>query len=477
MMGPLLLEQFSSILGEFARGGGGGSGGGGGGGGSAGGGSSGSSNGASVFYFVGLVGYVPMYGLGKLLSLGQYKSSHWVLLQITGWVVTAIIAAALLICIPLLGLSSLGVYVFVPIVIAVGAVLGMWTGMYSVFTKLKQSRRVLTALRAAEKKDYSWTEKKLKNYAEGIFYKFQRDWSTFNAESMGRYLTPRYQSHINLMLQALAGAHRANTVLAPQILKSVITNVTDSEDNNKDTFVIGFNATANDQLIDTRGNGLLFQDNSLFTEYWRFIRRGNDWLFDGIQQATMDSSRLRSDIEQFAAEEGMYYSPDWGWLLLPKDGYLFAKGSFGVSDINNHVIGYVNNVLTQLYTYVPINNSQNATDRYLVIQTNVPKNYGRILVKRRSKFINWPVAGLSKIKMEWGEFNDLYDVYASDTEKATSFELLNPAFMAHLRDLPFEVSIEVVDNVVYIFTKAQSDISIYKGLYDILLKAHKEMKL
>ena len=464
MVGSFFLDQFSLILDDFARAGGGGSGGG-----------SGSGDGG-VLALIGAIGYMPMYGLARLLRLGQYNKPAWLLLQAAGWAIAGLIAAALIVVAAITGSFTAGFYFFFPI--AAGAILGMGSGLYSWFSKLKQSKKVISALRAAEKSDYNWNEKKLQSYAEGIFYKFQKDWSGFNTESMGRYLSPKYQNHINLMLHALNGANRVNKMLDAKIKKSMIVAATDSDNNDQDTFLIGVSAVANDQLIDTRSGKKLYQDKNEFTEYWRFIRRGNDWLLDGVEQSTNNYSKTRTDIQAFAGQNNMYYSPDWGWLLLPADGYLFSNGKFGISDINNHIIGFVNNVLTQAYTYEPIHTKNSVSaDQYLVMQTNVPKSYGRILVKRRSKFINWPVAGLKKVQMEWGEFNAMYDVYASDMEKVTSFELLNPAFMAHLRDLPFEVNIEVVDTVVYIFTKASTDISTYKALYDILLKAHKEMKL
>ena len=464
MLGTFLIGQIPLFVEEFARAGGGGSGGGSG------------SGGGGILFVIGLIGYLPMYGLGKLLSLGKYDHARWVVLQIIGWVIAGLIALTLIVIMVLSNSFALGFIVYVPI--AVGALVGMAGGLYALFGKLRQGARVSNALRIAEAKDYSWNEKNLQKYAEGIFLKFQQDWSDFNMESMGRYLTPGYQNHINLMLHALNGAHRHNKMLDIRIKKSLITDVRDSENDAHDVFVIGFTATANDQLYDTRDGKMLFQDKNEFTEFWRFVRSGSHWLLDSIEQATENKLLNRNDIRQFAYKNHMYYSPDWGWLLLPRDGYLFSSGKFGVADINNHTIGFVNNVLTQLYTYQP-RPSQNTVnpEQYLVIQTNVPKTYGRILVKRRSKFINWPVIGLTKVKMEWGEFNDMYDVYASDMERVTSFELLNPAFMAHLRDLPFEVNIEVVDNVVYIFTKANTNLEIYGKLYDILLKAHKEMKL
>ena len=56
-------------------------------------------------------------------------------------------------------------------------------------------------------------------------------------------------------------------------------------------------------------------------------------------------------MRQFAAQYNMYFSLDWGHLLLPTRGELFKRG-FQVADINNHIIGFwTGNLLVQLYTY------------------------------------------------------------------------------------------------------------------------------
>jgi len=467
-MGVDLLGQIPLIIEEFARGGGGGSGGGGGGGGS-----SGGSGGGGILFLIGLVGYLPMHVVGAQLRKHFFKE-YWLAARITGWVIAALVAGVTIALIFILHSFLLAFYINVPI--AVGALLGMGAGLNAWANKVSRNVKVQKAVAGYASKDSAWSEKNILNYVEGIFYAFQKDWTNFNTTSMQRYMSENYYNHTRLMMYALQGAHRLNKVGSPQLISKAIVSATDSDDNDKDTFEVAITALADDQLYDDRTNKLLFRDRSTFTEYWRFIRRGDQWLFDGIRQETESPLTTSRPIMQFAHQHGLYYSADWGWLLLPAEGYLFNQGKFGVSDINNHVIGFVNNVLTQLYTYTP-NPDGTGSDKYLVVQTNVPKSYGRILVRRRSRFINWPVKGLTQVKMEWGEFNKMYDVYASDLERVTSFELLNPAFMAVLRDLPFEVNIEVVDNVVYLFTKGNTDASVYESLYDIVLKAHKEMQL
>lgn len=471
MLGAFLLGQIPLFIEELARGGGGGSGGGG--GGSSGGSGSG---GGGILYVVGLAGYVPMHLIASQLRKYLYKD-HWFVGRIIGWVIGGLFALTSIVLIFVLHSFLVAFYVNIPI--AIGALIGTASGLNGWYSKVSQNSKIKKALAVAASKDYVWNEDNLMKYVQGIFYKFQQDWTKFDNISMAKYMSPNYLNHTTLMIHALKGAHRINNVMNPQIINSVIVTANDSAKNEEDSFEVAFTARADDRLYDDRNNTLLFKDPSKFTEYWRFIRSGNDWLFDGIRQETQSDATTSYAIAQFAQQNGLYYSADWGWLLLPADGYLFHHGKFGTSDINNHVIGYVNNVLTQLYTYTPNPNNSSGfgIDQYLVVQTNVPKSYGRILVRRRSKFINWPVKGLTQIKMEWGEFNNMYDVFASDLERVTSFELLNPLFMANLRDLPFEVNIEVTDNVVYLFTKGKTDINTYAALYDIVLKAHKEMKL
>jgi hypothetical protein len=470
VIGAFILGQIPLIVEEFARGGGGGGSGGGGGG------SSGGSGGGALF-IVGLAGYIPMHFVGAQLRKHFFKD-YWRAARIVGWAVAGLIALISLGLIFVTGSFLLAFYVNVPI--AIGALLGIAAGLNGWVGKAGQSAKIKNALAVATSKDTVWNEANLLKYVEGIFYTFQKDWTSYDVASMQKYMTTNYYNHTSLMMYALKGAHRLNKVASPQLLSKVIIAAHDSDNNNEDSFEVAIQANADDQLYDDRTNALLFRDRSAFTEYWRFTRHENSWLFDGIRQDTESAPTTTGQaVEQFAHQNGLYYSADWGWLLLPADGYLFSHGKFGTSDINNHAIGFVNTVLTQLYTYTPNPNSQSmmGVDQYLIVQTNVPKTYGRILVRRRSKFINWPVKGLTQVKMEWGEFNTMYDVFASDLERVTSFELLNPAFMANLRDLPFEVNIEVVDNVVYLFTKGSTNANIYASLYDIVLKAHKEMKL
>ncbi len=447
----LLLHSLLSPLEWFARSGGGGSGGGDGGGGDG---------------IIVLVGYLPMHFIGAKFRKRFTKNESLVApLNVVGWLVAAVYSVLLVAV-----LQGLGFW------IALGALVGMPAGLYGWFGKIKQSKFVKGKLQAAASNDSAWDEQKLTDYAKSVFLRYQQDWSNFNTASIQTYTTPNYHHHASLLLYILQQMGRKNMMDNVQVAEIMITDAHDSEQNNQDAFTVGITASARDQLIDTQTGENLFTGGNSFTEYWRFVRSGDTWLLDGITQATANNVTNNAQLAALATQNGYYYSQDMGWLFIPKRGQLFGGAKFGTADINNHVVGLYNNqLLVQLYSY--IKDPKNGTKPFVIAQVNVPKQYGNIIV-RRNKLIQAPIFGLKKVETEWTQFNKKYEVFASAPEQATSFELLNPTYMEQLEALPFEVNIEVVDNVIYLYTNERgSDAATYQTMLDLVNKAFKEMRL
>ena len=239
--------------------------------------------------------------------------------------------------------------------------------------------------------------------------------------------------------------------------------------------MVGFTANAADKLENLQTQQNIFTDHSAFTEYWTFRRSGSTWLLDDISQATADMAAYNRHLAELAARNSYYYSVDMGWLFIPERGQLFGRAKFGVSDVNNHVIGlYKESLLVQLYTYSAF---EKAKPR-VIAQVNVPKTYGNIVVRRKKGAPRIDKRGLVRVETEWIQFNQQYEVYATNTEQATSFELLNPTYMEQLAALPFAVSIEVVDNVIYLYTDERgTDAATYETMLDLVHKAFEEMRL
>lgn len=446
----VFVQSLGALTQCLARAGGGGSGSGGGGGG------------------IILLGYVPMHFVGAVIRRRRQKQPVvFDLLRIGGWLLT--VAYVLLLVVGLRGVGALA---------ALGAPLGMGAGLYGWFGKLKQSKQTKVALQAAATQDGAWDESVLRARVAEVFSRFQRDWSNGDAEAMKAYLTPQYQYHNALMLYALQLAGRRNVVNNPTLTQSMVVHVQDEANDNEDTVVVGIEAAARDQLIETATQSVIFTDNAPFTEYWRFRRAGDSWLLDGIEPATASRWMANAPLEQFARSNGYYYSLDWGWLLLPRRGQLFDGAKFGTSDVNNHVIGLYNQqLLVQLYTYVPKPKSNGTA--YLVAQANLPRSYGDIVVRRRHKLLRFGIHGLREVSTEWPDFNKKYQVLATSPEQATSLELLNPHYMEQLEAAPFEVNIEVVDNVVYLYAPEGAVVQPehYQVMLGLLQAAFKEMRL
>jgi hypothetical protein len=343
--------------------------------------------------------------------------------------------------------------------------------------KIRENRRLIRVkLQEAAAKDAIWEEGSLETLVRNTFLRFQKDWSAFDTDSMKSYMTTRYYHHNLLMMGALKLAQRQNQVGDPVVTSAIVAEVHDNIEDHKDTFNAEVRVVVNDTLIDTGTSETIFKTRISATEYYRFVRSGKQWKFDGIDQLTANPALFNHDLKEFADTHGYFYSMDWGHLLLPRHGRLFSKGAFGRSDINNHVIGLHKDTIIQFYSYID-RPSQSGALSYLIAQVAVPKRYGNIVVRRRH-MVSWPIRGLHRVKMEWGDFNSMYDVFASDLERVTGFELLHPVFMEKLQALPFEVNIEVTDNIIYLYSlEAGVRRESYESMRGILMDAFKELRL
>lgn len=362
--------------------------------------------------------------------------------------------------------------IVLPIII-ISAVVSWWR-------RKQQIKKAQQALSAAEAGDPVWDSAVAR--AKEVFPQFQQDWSDFNVAGMKKYVTPGYLEHLSLMLEALKQLNRQNRMSNVMLTSAIIFNVSDSTKNDSDNFDVEIKGSAHDELVDNTTGDVLFTDDNPFTEVWNFDRQGKEWMLDHIAQVdaesaiekgytSRDDATVKADQEtqmrDFAKRNNLFYNADFGWLLMPTQGQLFTLANFGRSDINYHVIGKFHGTLVQFYQYIPIiqdkrqmgdyfkawYNPAKRYDAYIVAQAVLPKHYGDIVVTRRTMTNGLYVpSGMTKIQMEGVDFNKDYWVFASDAEKVTSFELLDPAFMARLIDLPFTINIEVVDNILYLYS-------------------------
>ena len=459
------MIQLLPVLDFFARGGGGGS--------SSGGGGGGGGGGESLFVALGYaVGYYGTHSIKKMLGRERAKTVS---------AIAMVGVTVLLVAIMIIGSSFIGGYIIVMILI--GLWIGWYTQIHDVWAKLsKKIRKTNKELAKARQTDSAWDETALHAMVQTVFLQYQDDWTRQDASRLYEYCTADFAQKTTLLLCALTDLHRQNAVMQPRIIKMDTVDMGDNADNNKDWFTVLIEAQADDRLIDVTANKTIFVDNSNFAEFWTFKRSESRWLLSAIEQSTADNKKTNYIIKDLAAQNGMFYSLDMGWLLIPERGQVFLDRTFGFSDINNHVIGMYNNVLMQIYTY----NSRRSKkpQDYVIGQITVPKAYGAILVRPKKRFFTFrtveqvmPTENSQKYTFEWQEFNKKYEVYATDADRLATFELINPKFMQMMHDIDTTLVLEVVDSIIYFRVRHNASLTVYTQLLNLLKQAHKELKL
>jgi hypothetical protein len=315
--------------------------------------------------------------------------------------------------------------------------------------------------------------------AKELFVRYQADWSKNDIEAMREYMTEKYHHRAALMVKAMVEQERRNEVTVDDI-GDVSEGASDSADS---IYKVTFHgATATDKILNDKTGELINSHQIVANETWSFKKNDmNELLLDGTTPGTTEARMSITQMERFAIDRNLEYFLDWGTLTLPTRGVIFDKGSFENSDINNYMVGEMDGRLIQMYSYTPNANVQvngRPYPIYLVGQVAVPgKNYGGIIVMK-NKLIDKKPKDYQKYNFEWADFNKKYDVFATDVDKVASFELLNPAFMEYLHDqVNLDFTLEVVDNIIYFYIKTDADVKSYETLFEVLLRAHKELKM
>ena len=401
-----------------------------------------------------------------------------------GFSMPAISAGTVIDLIITIGLSFFAIWIgllFFPIAL-IGVMLGARN--WKKFRTIKRDKRNADKLSTAAQKDHIWSYEVVKPRTEFVFNSFQKDWSELNYVNMQTYLTPEFYQHNFLLLEAIKEIGRQDKISEIKIKSIDISQVVDSEQDDQDWMAVKIAASLQDTLVETDTNSKLSTGVENFAETWYFQRSGDQWLLGNILPDTAQQSSAVASLQKFATDNSMFYKLDMGRLLIPKRGELFGAGSFQRSDINNHIIGKWDDLLVQLYTldlFLNNDDESNKKKSYLIGQISLPKSYGGIIIHCSDSescklFGKKSPKGYQKVVLEWGDFNKQYNVYATNLEQVTVFELLNPKFMIDLHDFNLPINIEVIDNVVYFYCKLRKDSQEYSTMLDVLKRAHKELK-
>lgn len=319
-------------------------------------------------------------------------------------------------------------------------------------------------------KDATEQEKRMTTDAKKVFLSFQQAWANFDLKKMKTLVSPDYFKKMTLELNVLKNYERQNMMENVLISGAYIHRL----DSYNQGYSIFFTASANDSLIDQKEGKSIYTDKSTFAEIWHFTKHDGKYVLEGIDQTTADASKFNDGIASFAKANDFFYDPDFGWLMMPTRGAIFGPAGFGRADINNHVIGYYKDKIVEFYSYEP--QAGTGMQPITVAQAILPKRYDDILVTEKSWYGFKPKQkGLERVETESNEFNKKFAVWAAKPDQATSFELLATNFMERIYGLEFEINIEVVDNVLYLYSPGVNQN--YKEMLEVLSWAFDEMKV
>jgi predicted lipid-binding transport protein (Tim44 family) len=162
--------------------------------------------------------------------------------------------------------------------------------VYSVIVSIKLSRRrnqVKQLTEQLSKGDRLWNYRAMMARVEQVFFKVQKAWMERNQDLAKDCMSNRiYQKH-KLQTDEMI-ANGTKNMLAKMNLKEImIINVADYKDNSEDTFSVYVKGSMIDYTINDKTNAVISGDSmepENFEEIWTFVREGNVWMLDEIDQ-------------------------------------------------------------------------------------------------------------------------------------------------------------------------------------------------
>jgi hypothetical protein len=164
----------------------------------------------------------------------------------------------------------------------------------------KKSRACKELLARLERMDSAWSLNAIRHRVDEVFFKVQNAWRERNQELAKDCMSAAiFQKH-KLQTDQMIAEHRVNVLENINLIQVDIVDVEDFLDNRKDRFWAHLEGSMIDYTMDDTDNRVVSGNNTKaerFTELWKFVRAGNTWVLDEI-----DQSVSLSDLKSFEAK-------------------------------------------------------------------------------------------------------------------------------------------------------------------------------
>ncbi len=174
----------------------------------------------------------------------------------------------------------------------------------------KKSKACKELLARLEKLDPAWDIDAIRHRINEVFFKVQQAWMARDQNLAKDCLSDAlFQKH-KLQTDHLIEQHHTNTLENINLTQVDIVDVEDFRDNRKDQFWARVEGSMIDYTINDTNNRVVSGNNTKaesFAELWKFVRSGNTWVLDEI-----DQSVSLADLKGFEAKSDSGTTVDSG---------------------------------------------------------------------------------------------------------------------------------------------------------------------
>lgn len=160
----------------------------------------------------------------------------------------------------------------------------------------KKSKVCNELLARLEKLDRAWNLDAIRNRVNEVFFKVQRAWMERDQNLAKDCMSDAIFQRHKLQTDHLIEEHRKNILENINLSQVDIVDVEDFLDNRKDRFWAHLDGSMIDYTVDDTNNRVVYgkkTEAENFAELWKFVRAGNTWVLDEIDQ-TVSLSDLKS---------------------------------------------------------------------------------------------------------------------------------------------------------------------------------------
>ncbi|MEY2558484.1 MAG: hypothetical protein QOE34_1909 [Verrucomicrobiota bacterium] len=169
----------------------------------------------------------------------------------------------------------------------------------------RKSQACKELLARLEKQDPAWDLDAIRRRVSQVFFKVQEAWMERDQNIAKDCMSQAIFAKHKMQTDELIAQHRRNVLEDVNLSETEIVDVEDFADNKRDRFWVYLKGTMKDFMADDRTRDIVSGKDSVesFTELWKFIRAGDMWVLDEIDQtvsvfdlrgfkATTDSSTV-----------------------------------------------------------------------------------------------------------------------------------------------------------------------------------------